>query len=179
MLSFYESPARLRARARQLGFDLDRLADQNILRLLWMPPAELIVDQVAHGIVQHAKAIGAKRVFIDGIVALRDSLVFRERLPYLLNALSQQLSESGATVMYTQESAEMEIDIALPGDELSAMVDNVIVLNISRRHHTSQRYMSIIKVRDRHFDPRTQPFHIGEHGLALGMEKTTGSGQAD
>lgn len=180
MLSFYESPARLRARARQLGFDLNRLADQNVLRLLWLSPSELIVDEVAHGVVQHAKAIGAKRVFLDGIVALRDSLVFRERLPYLINALSLQLRECGATVMYTQESAELEIDCTMPSDALSAMVDNVMVLNISRRRHTSQRYISVVKMRDRHFDPRTQPFHIGEQGLALGVDpKVTGLDQAD
>jgi circadian clock protein KaiC len=177
MLSFYESPARLRARARQLGFDLDRLADQNVLRLLWLAPADLIVDQVAHGIVQHAKAIGARRVFVDGIVALRDSLVFRDRLPYLINALSQQLCECGATLIYTQESAELDIDRAMPSDDLSAMVDNVIVLNISRRHHTSQRYISVVKVRDRHFVPRIQPFHIGEQGVLLGMENDSDSGQ--
>jgi len=180
MFSFYESPARLRARARQLGFDLDRLADQNVLRLLWLSPAELVVDEVAHGIVQHAKAIGAKRVFVDGIVALRDSLVFRERLPYLINALSLQLRACGATVIYTQESAELEVDSVLPTDALSAMVDNVIVLNISRRHHTSQRYISVVKMRDQHFDPRIQPFHIGEQGLVLGLDPSVaGSDQAD
>lgn len=169
LLSFYESPSRLRARARELSFDLDRLADQNVLRLLWLSPAELIVDEVVHGIVQHAKAIDAKRVFIDGIVALRDSLVHRERLPYLLNALSLQLRECGATVVYTQEYAEMEVDRAMPNDELSAMVDNVMVLNISRRHHTHQRYISILKMRERHFDLRVQPFHIGEQGITLGL----------
>ncbi|RDS82813.1 hypothetical protein DWU98_06595 [Dyella monticola] len=180
LLSFYESPARLRARARQLGFDLDRLADQNVLRLLWLPPADLIVDEVAHGIVQHAKAIGAKRVFVDGIVALRDSLVFRERLPYFINALSHQLRECGATVMYTQESAEMEVDNVMPNDELSAMVDNVMVLNISRRRHTAQRYISVVKMRDRHFEPRIQPFHIGEQGLSFGLDPAaTDSDQVD
>lgn len=180
MLGFYESPTRLRARARELGFDLDHLADQNVLRLLWLSPAELIVDEVVHGVVQHAKAIGAKRVFIDGIVVLRDSLVYREGLPYVINALSLQLRDCGATVVYTQECAEMEVDRAMPSDELSAMVDNVMVLNISRRHHTHQRYISIIKMRDRHFDPRMQPFYMQEQGLALGLEpKATGSDQAD
>lgn len=180
MLSFYESPTRLRARARELGFDLDRLADQNVLRLLWLSPAELIVDEVAHGIVQHAKAIGAKRVFIDGIVVLRDNLIYRQRLPYLINALSLQLTECGATVVYTQECAEMEVDRAMPSDELSAMVDNVMVLNISRRHHTHQRYISIIKMRDRHFDLRVQPFYMGEQGLALGLNpKLVDPGRAD
>jgi circadian clock protein KaiC len=170
LLSFYENPARLRARARQLGFDLDHLADQNILRLLWLSPSELIVDEVAHGVVQHAKAIGAKRVFIDGLVALRDSLVYRKRMPYLINALSLKLRECGATVVYTQESTELELDAAMPNDELSTMVDNVIVLNVSRHHHALQRYISVVKMRDRHFDPRSQPFYLDENGLVLGSD---------
>lgn len=180
LLSFYESPARLAARGRQIGIDLAPLFECGALRMLWLSPSELIVDEVAHDIVRHARAIGAKRVFIDGIVALRDNLVHRNRLPYVINALSLQLRESGATVVYTQESIELEIDTAMPNDELSAMVDNVLVFNISRRHHASQRYISIVKMRDRHFDPRSQPFCIGRHGLALGTDpRTTGFDQTD
>jgi KaiC/GvpD/RAD55 family RecA-like ATPase len=76
--------------------------------------------------------------------------------------------------MYTQESAELEIDCAMPSDALSAMVDNVLVLNISRRHHISQRYISVVKMRDRHFESRTQPFYIGEQGLVLGPDPGAG-----
>lgn len=75
----------------------------------------------------------------------------------------------GATVVYTQECEEMEVDRAMPNDELSAMVDNVIVLNISQRRHTHQRYISIIKMRDRHFDPRVQPFHMEEPRACTGF----------
>ena len=170
MLSFYESPARIRQRARLQGLDLDRLIDTNVLRLLWMPPADLIVDEVAHGIVEQAKAIGAKRIFVDGIVALRDSMLHRQRLPYFINALSLQLRDNGATVLYALENAELVIDAAMPSDELSAMVDNVLAMNISRREYAPQRYMSIIKMRERNFDPRSQPFHIGNHGLTFGRD---------
>ncbi|GAB2586528.1 hypothetical protein ISP15_11700 [Dyella jejuensis] len=170
LLSFYESPARLLARAGQLGFDLKHLVEQDVLRLLWLAPAELIVDEIAHDIVRQVKEIGAKRVFIDGIIALRDSLPHRSRLPYLINALSLQLRACGATVLYTQESTELEVDTAMPSDELSAMVDNVLVLNVSRRHHATQRYISVVKMRDRNFDPHIHPFYIGKHGLALGSD---------
>lgn len=180
LLSFYESPARLAARGKQIGVDFDNLVERGALRMLWLSPSELIVDEVVHDIVRHARAIGARRVFVDGIVALRDSLVHRARLPYVINALSLQLRESGATVIYTQESVELEIDTAMPSDEISAMVDNLLVFNISRRRHASQRYISIVKMRDRHFDPRSQPFRIGSKGLALGADpRIADSEQAD
>jgi circadian clock protein KaiC len=173
MLSFYESPGRLRKRARQLGFDFDGLADQNVLRLLWLSPADLIVDEVMHGVVQHVRAIGARRVFIDGVAVLRDNLVHRSRLPYVINALSMQLQACGATVIYTYESAELETDSAMPIDEISVMVDNVMALNISRRHHAPQRYFVVVKMRDRHFDPRSHPYTIGEHGLVIEAERAS------
>lgn len=180
VLSFYESPSRIRARARQLSFDTDHVLNDNVLRLLWLPPSELIVDEVAHEVLRQAREIGAKRVVIDGIIALRDSLVHRGRFPYFINALSLQLREIGATSVYTQESAELEIDTTMPSDELSAMVDNIIALTISRRRHASQRYISIVKMRDRSFDPRNHPFHVGAHGLVLGEDPAIApAGQAD
>jgi circadian clock protein KaiC len=173
MVSFYETPARSQLRAGHLGSEVESLVDKGHLHLLWMPPAELIVDEVAHRIIEQARAINAKRVFIDGIVPLRDSMLHRARLPYFINGLGVRLRELGATVLLTQENVELEVDRAMPSDELSAMVDNVIVLNISRHTHAISRYISIIKMRDRNFDPRTQEYHIGSRGLVFGADRRT------
>lgn len=171
MVSFYETPARSLLRAGHLGYQLDAAVEQEWLRMVWLSPPDMIVDEVAHDIVRQATEIKAKRVFVDGIVALRDNILYRERLPYFINGLSLKLREIGATVLYAQENVELEIDTAMPSDELSAMVDNVIVFNISRHTHAISRYISIIKMRDRNFDPRTQEYHIGNRGLAFGADR--------
>jgi circadian clock protein KaiC len=171
LVSFYETPARSQSRAGHLGQEVESLVEKGLLRIVWLPPAELVVDEVAHHIIQHAREMKAKRVFIDGIVALRDSMPHRTRLPYFINGLSARLREIGATVLYAQENIELEVDTVMPSDELSAMVDNVIVLNISRHTHAISRYISIIKMRERNFDPRTQEYHIGNRGLAFGPDR--------
>ena len=171
MLGFYETPAHIRQKARSLGLDLDGPCDSGALELLWLPPAENLVDEVVAGIVRHARAKGAKRVFIDGLVAFRDSLVIRARLPYVVNALSMQLAEIGATVIYTSEIPELRLDETLmPSDELSAMVDNVLLVNTGRRALAFRRYLSIIKLRDSDFDPRTCEFHINGKGILFGPD---------
>lgn len=171
MVSFYETPPRSLLRAGHLGYALDEAISKKWLQMLWLSPPDMIVDEVAHTIVRQATAIKAKRVFIDGVVALRDNILYRERLPYFINGLSLKLREIGATVLYAQESIELEIDKAMPGDELSAMVDNLIVFNISRHTQAISRYISIIKMRDRNFDPRTQEYHIGVRGVAFGADR--------
>ena len=171
MLGFYETPAHIRQKARNLGLDLDTPFEAGTLDLLWLPPAENIVDEVVSDIVKRAKARNVKRVFIDGLVAIRDSLVIPHRMPYVVNALSMQLGAIGATVVYTSEIPELQIDQArMPSDELSAMVDNVLLLNTGRRDHAFRRYLSVIKLRDSDFDPRTCEFHIDSRGIAFGPD---------
>jgi circadian clock protein KaiC len=92
-------------------------------------------------------------------------------MPYVINALSMQLGAIGATVVYTSEIPELQIEqTQLPSDELSAMVDNVVLLNTGRRDQAFRRFMSVIKLRDSDFDPRTQEFHIGGTGIAFGPD---------
>ena len=171
MLGFYETPAHLLQKARSIAIDLDNPIQQGALEIRWLPPAENVVDELIRDIVNRARARKVKRVFIDGLVAIRDSLVIPDRMPYVINALSMQLGALGASVVYTSEIPEMQLDQALmPTDELSAMVDNVLLLNTGRRANAFRRYLSVIKLRDSDFDPRTQEFHIGGNGIAFGPD---------
>lgn len=180
MLGFYETPARLVQKARSIAIDLDTPIKQGALEIAWLPPAENIVDELVRDIVRRARARKVKRVFVDGLVAIRDSLVIRDRMAYVINALSMQLSAIGATVVYTSEIPEMRLDDTLmPSDELSAMVDNVLLLNTGRRAHAFRRYLSVIKLRDSDFDPRTHEFHVDGRGIAFGPDpRVASSGEA-
>ncbi|HET6806080.1 MAG TPA: ATPase domain-containing protein [Frateuria sp.] len=180
MLGFYETPAHIRQKARSVGLDLDTPLEDGTLELLWLPPAENIVDELVHDIVNRARARKVKRVLVDGLVAIRDSLVIADRMPYVINALSMQLKAIGASVVYTSEIPELQVDEArLPSDEISAMVDNVLLLNTGRRGHAFRRYLSVVKLRDSDFDPRTHEFHVDSRGIAFGPDpRVAASGEA-
>ncbi|MEI7037379.1 ATPase domain-containing protein [Fulvimonas yonginensis] len=176
MLGFYETPAHLRYRARSLGLDLERPFQTGALEQVWLPPSENLADEVIQDIVQRARAMGARRVFVDGMVAIRDSLVVADRLPYVINALSIQLEQLGATMLYTTEIPELRLDETLmPTDELSAMVENILLVNTGRRGVNLHRSLSVVKLRDSDFDPRTHEFHIGDRGLMLGPDPRVGT----
>lgn len=174
MLGFYETPARLEAKAKAIGLDLEGLCRSGALEIMWRSPSDNLVDELAWEIVERARAKKAKRVFVDGVIALRDSLIFSERLPNILNALNSYLRELGASVLYTSEIREMHAPEALPTDEVSMIVDNVLMLAYLRRERALRRSLSIVKLRDSDFDPRTKEFHVKETGITFGPDPDLG-----
>ena len=171
MLGFFESPRRILAKARAVGIDLDSLVDAGALELCWLPPSENIVDEVTHQLLRRVETGGVKRILLDGLVPLRDNLAYPERLPYLINALTLRLHALGATVLYTSEIPRMRAsNLLMPSDELSAMVDNVVLLNLARRKQALHRSFTILKTRDSDFDPRVHEFHIDARGIVFGAD---------
>lgn len=174
VLGFYETPARLEAKARAIGLDLQGLCRSGALEVIWRPPSENLVDELSWELIERARTGGVKRVFVDGVVALRDNLIFPERLPFILNALNAYLREIGATALYTSEIPDMHSPDALPTDEVSLIVDNVVMLNYLRQESELRRSLSILKLRDSDFDPRAREFHITGRGIAFGPDPQFG-----
>lgn len=171
MLGFYETPARLRAKGRSIGLDLDALIDSGALQVMWQPPSENIVDALGEELIVRAQRMRATRVFVDGLVAIRDNLIIPHRLPVLINALSARLRDIGATTVYTSEIAQLDMaDTVMPADQLSAMVSNVLVLNYRRPEGAFRRQLSIVKLRDSDFDPRSREFHVTANGITFGPD---------
>lgn len=170
MLGFYESPARLAVKAGSIGVDFERLMRSGALEVLWHSPAENVVDQLAWEVIGRARQAGVKRVFVDGIAVLRDNLIKKERLPAVLNALSVALREIGATVLYTFELRDIHVPDVMPNDQISSIVDNLILLSYGRQEGAMRRQLSIVKLRDGDFDPHSQEIHVGSNGVAFGPD---------
>lgn len=170
MLGFYETPAGLVRKAASVGFDLEKGVASGAVEIVWCPPSDNVVDELAWALVEKVGARGAKRVVVDGVVAVRDNLVLAERLPSILNALNRQLGGLGATVLYTSELREMHAPECLPSDEVSMIVENVMILSYLRREDALRRTLSVLKLRDSSFDPRAKEFHIGPSGIVFGAD---------
>jgi circadian clock protein KaiC len=107
LFSFYETPARLRTKARSIGIDIDGLLESGALRIIWQSPAENMPDELGQRLLAAVKARAVKRLFLDGIGALRHAFVYPERLPLFLNALSAALGEINTTSIYTLELSQL------------------------------------------------------------------------
>ena len=176
MLSFYETPMRICVKAKEIGIDCDRLIGTGALEILWYPPTENIVDEIGHVLLEQVRSRRVKRLFVDGVVALRDSLVPSERLPGFLNALNNHLRDLGVTSIYTSELRQVFLPDKLPSDEISAMIDNLLVLNYTLQDDLLRRRLSVLKLRDSSFDARSREIYIGETGLNFGANPKLSAG---
>lgn len=170
MLSFYETPQGLIEKAACIGLDLEGAIASKAVEVIWCPPSDNVVDELAWTLIEKVKLSGVSRVVIDGIVALRDNLVISERLPPMLNAINRYLGDAGASVLYTSEIRELHSPDLLPTGEVSMIVENVIILTYLRREDALRRTLSILKLRDSDFDPRAKEFHIGAQGIMFGSD---------
>jgi circadian clock protein KaiC len=168
LFGFYEPPGRLCIKARRIGIDLEGLVERGAVEIVWQSPAENLADELGHRLLTVAKRRGAKRVFVDGMRGFEQALLFKNRLPALLNALNHALKADGATVFYSMETHRLVLPEELQFDEISAMVDNVVLLHYAMREGAFRRNVSILKVRDSDFDPFTHEFHISSGGVRFG-----------
>lgn len=165
---FFETPARLRHKAETLGIALPG-PDSGALTLEWLPLSGNIIDGLAYRLLAQVRAGGIRRLFIDGLGAFERAATYLPRLPEFFSTLMGQLRDAGVTTVATWEVREMTGDvIRMPTNELSAFIDNMILLRQFEDDHRLFRSISIQKMRDRDFDTATRYVAIAHGGLVLG-----------
>lgn len=168
LFGFYETPARLLTKARSIGIDIDELIASGALEIAWQSPSENLPDELGRLLLAAVEKRAVKRVFFDGIGALRHAFVFPERIPLFLNAINNTLRESDTTVVYSMELSQLFMPEMITTDELSSMVENVVLLHYARHSERIEREIFILKIRDSDFDAFPESFHITSRGVQFG-----------
>jgi circadian clock protein KaiC len=177
--SFFESPGRLLQKSRILGIDLKPLVDSGALRFRWQLATEGQLDQMANDIICDVEARGVRRVLLDGFNGFAQAAFFKDRLGPYFSALTHSLRLRGCTTLVTYETAQMLRDTGVVQVEaVSAIADNIILLRqfdpgAGRR---SCRSLTVIKTRDRGFDPAAMEFTIGQGGIQFATDAPAESG---
>ncbi|MBB5984812.1 ATPase domain-containing protein [Sphingobium lignivorans] len=165
---FFETPQRLRAKARALGFALAEEGDPS-LTVEWTPLADNILDKLAHRLIDRVRAQGVRRLFIDGLGGFERAAVYRPRLVEFFASLMDQLRADGVTTLATWEIRQLlGSDVEAPATDISAILDNMILLRRWEEDHRSIRSVSVQKMRDRPFNPAICAIDFTEQGLVVG-----------
>lgn len=172
---FFESPEQLRQKAAVLGIRLPA-ADAG-LAMERTPLAENLVDKLAHRLISQVRALGAKRLFLDGLGGFERASVHPARLPEFFATLMDRLRAEGVTTVATWEMRDLlGGDVRLPYNDISATLDNLILLRQVEENHALVRSISIQKVRSSSFDPAARAFNISDRGLVIGDPLGSGAG---
>lgn len=182
LFGLYETPARLRTKARSIGIDIDRLIASGALEIIWCPPAENLPDELGHKLLDAVERRKVKRVFFDGMGPLRQSFLFPARIPLFISAINNQLRERNATVVYSLELATLFMPDQISRDELSSMVENVVLTYYVKAPgkrdgqgptNVVNRELLVLKIRDSAFDAYPETYRISSDGVCLGQPAGT------
>jgi circadian clock protein KaiC len=167
LFGFYETPARIRAKARAICPALLQQLDAGHVQILWQAPTDQFLDELADRMLRDIKKRKVKRLLIDGLGGFKRALRSRPIEPFF-SSLVHELRAQGVTSVCTAEVMEIVgPTITVPLQGLSDITDNHILLRFVESGASLYRLLSILKVRDSAFDSDLRELRFGVSGFEL------------
>ncbi|MDX9972341.1 MAG: ATPase domain-containing protein [FCB group bacterium] len=167
---FEESPHEYAGRANTFGLDLESPQQMGNLRILYLRPLDLSVDETMQEILKTVQEIGAKRVVIDSLAGFEMALApcfradFRESLYRMIGALTGV----GVTILSTIELEESFTRFHFSTHSISFLTDDIIRLRYVEIAGRLCKILSIIKMRGGNHSKDIREYEITSQGLVLG-----------
>ena len=167
---FEERPDEYIQRAASFGFDLDKNRKDGSLKLIYLRPLDLSVDETVHEIVSSVKEIGCKRLVIDSLVGFEMALApdfrsdFRESLYRMIGALTRL----GVTIVSTVEVEENFTSMNLSNFIISFLADDILRLRYASIYGQLRKMMMVVKMRRSEHSIDTCAYEVTSKGLAIG-----------
>jgi circadian clock protein KaiC len=171
---FYESPERLIEASEHVGLAMRSHVESGIVKIMWQPSLRFGLDQLAERLLGDIRARNVRRVVIDGIDGFRQGAAFPERTIRFITAITNELRSLDVTVLVTEETQKLfgpEVEIRIPG--LSALVDNIILLEYMDVGSELKRLLSVVKQRGSGHDGNVRELRITDRGIELAEDART------
>jgi circadian clock protein KaiC len=167
LFGFFESPARVRAKAAAFGFDFAALEAAGALKLVWHSQGEHVMDELGHRLLAEVSERGVKRLVIDGLSGFFESAVHPERTNRFFSCLANELRRRGVTVLMTLETRDVVSSTISTPYGISGFVDNLLFLRFVEERGRVKRLLTITKMRDTDFDVGMREAHISGRGMQI------------
>lgn len=168
---FEEHPDVYLERAKSVEVDLKKAIAADKLRIIYLRPLDLSVDETLEEIRSAVRQVGAKRVVIDSISGFEMALApafridFRESLYRLIGALTGL----GVTMFSTVEVVEGKGDtgLLLTGYQVSFLTDDIISLRYVEIEGELQKALVVVKMRGSKHDHAFRTYELTATGVRL------------
>jgi circadian clock protein KaiC len=167
MFSFFESPARIRAKATAFGIDVAALEEAGALTLRWHSQGEHMMDELGHRLITEVTSRGVKRLVIDGLSGFFESAVHPERSSRFFSCLVNELRGRGVTMLMTLETRDVISSAVYAPYGISGFVDNLLFMRFVEHRGRVKRLLTITKMRDSDFDAGLHAFEIDASGMRI------------
>lgn len=169
MAVFEERPEDVVRRARNLGQDLETAEQEGKLKVLYLRPLDLSVDESLQAILDAVKEVGAKRLVIDSLVGFEMALApgFRTDFRESLYRMMASLTGTGVTVLSTVELDESFTEFRFSHYMVSFLADDIIRLRYVDLDGVLRRIVAIVKMRDSQHSKDIREYEITDKGVAV------------
>jgi circadian clock protein KaiC len=167
---FEEYPEAYLSRLRKFDVDPDAMIAANKLRITYLRPLDLSVDETLADILESVKATGATRVVIDSLTGFEVALAptFRDDFRESLYRLVGALTATKITVFMTLEAVAMSPDVGFTGERVSFITDDIIVLRYVEMDDALEKLLAVAKMRRSEHSRQFWRYDLTATGAAVG-----------
>lgn len=154
--------------------DLSRLVDEGKLRMLYLRPLDLSVDETMEEIANEVRAIGAKRVVIDSLSGFELALApsFREDFRESVYRMVGALVRLDVTVVMTAELVDSYTELRLSPHGISFLTDGLILQRYVELGGRLRKVMLVTKMRGIDHADELRLYDINATGIVMGEALT-------
>jgi circadian clock protein KaiC len=164
IISFELSAEKLLHDAEGFGWDFDNLQKKGLVKMIFTSPSVILEElQSPDGVLAtEIKALGAKRIMIDGLAPLRIFGDVQNRRPFRdsLHLLVESLQRYGVTAMLTNEISTNGVEPRDSGNHERFVCDTIFTLSTRQNRRQMFRNIEVTK-------SRGQNYIAGQHTMRI------------
>ena len=167
---FEERPDNYVERADRLGLGLSEMLRAGKLKILYMRPLDLSVDEALRAVLDAANELGAQRVVIDSMNGFELALApaFRQDFRESLYRMVVALTGAGVTVLTTVETISSFTDLKISPYAISFLSDDIILQRYVEIEGRLRRIMLVVKMRGGNHSKELREYEMTSEGLVIG-----------
>jgi circadian clock protein KaiC len=167
---FEEYPEAYLERLRAFDVDTDAMIANNKLRITYLRPLDLSVDETLADIRASVKDTGATRVVIDSLTGFEIALAptFREDFRESLYRLVGALTATKVTVFMIHEALAISPEMGFTGERVSFITDDILVQRYVEIDGELRKVLSVVKMRGSEHSVQFWQYQITASGAVVG-----------
>jgi circadian clock protein KaiC len=166
---FEEHPDVYLERAKDFGMDFREAVREDRLRIIYLRPLDLSVDETLEEIRVSVEEMGATRVVIDSISGFEMALAptFREDFRESLYRLIGALTGLGVTMFSTVEVLDSHDGLQITGYRISFLTDDIISQRYVEIEGELRKVLTVVKMRGSDHSREFRAYEITANGVLL------------
>ena len=171
---FEEYPEEYLARVGKRGTDLGANIRAGRLKVLYLRPLDLSVDETLWEILEGVRAVDATWVVIDSLSGFEIALAptFREDFRESLYRLVGALTATGVTVVMTAEVLQGQADVRFTSEKVSFITDDIVAQRYVEIDGELRTVVAVVKMRGSQHSREFRFYEITPAGAVVGEPLT-------